>query len=105
MRGPHEFNLADKAIAHFSAEAKVKVASNRARLVLYNEIKGNIPAQMKVSQISAIPHKSKAFISILYLSFLLKLTPCGRVPSVNKNIKKTAPGGAIDQIGHVPLCL
>ena len=39
------------------------------------------------------------------LSFSLKLTPHGRVPSVNENIKKTVPGGAIDQIGHVLLNL
>ena len=39
------------------------------------------------------------------LSFSLKLTPHGRVLSVNENIEKTAPGGAIDQIGHVLLRL
>ena len=53
---------------------------------------------MKVSPIAAIPNKSKAFRSILDLSFLLKLTAHGRVSSVNKNSDKTAPGGAIDQI-------
>ena len=56
---------------------------------------------MKVSPIAEIPHKSKAFISILDLSFSLKLT----VHLVNENNKKTAPGGAIDQIGHVLLHL
>ena len=60
---------------------------------------------MKVSPISEIPHKSKAFRSILDLSFSLKITPCGRVPSVNKNSEKTALGGAIDKIGHVLLRL
>ena len=35
------------------------------------------------------------------MSFSLKLTPHGRVHSVNENSKKMAPGGAIDQIGHV----
>ena len=60
---------------------------------------------MKVSLIVAIPHKSKAFRSILDLSFSLKLTTHGCVPSVNENSEKTAPGGAIDQIGHVLLSL
>ena len=60
---------------------------------------------MKVSPIAEIPHKSKAFRSILDLSFSLKLTPPGRVHLVNKNNNKTAPGGAIDQIGHVLLHL
>ena len=60
---------------------------------------------MKVSPIAEIPHKSKAFISILHLSFSLKLTPHGHVPSVNENSEKTAPEGAIYQIGNVILCL
>ena len=44
MRGPHEFALAEEAIAHFYAEEKEKMASNQARLVLYDKIKGNLPA-------------------------------------------------------------
>ena len=56
---------------------------------------------MKVSPIAEIPHKSKAFRSILYLSFSLKLTPHGGIPSVNGNNKKAAQGGAMDQVGHV----
>ena len=48
MMGPHESDLADEAIANFSAEAKGKVSSNRAHLVLYDEIKGNIQIQIKV---------------------------------------------------------
>ena len=42
---------------------------------------------------------------MLDLSFLLKLTTHRRFPSVNKNRKNTAPGDAIDQIGHVLLRL
>ena len=60
---------------------------------------------MKVSPIAETPHRSKAFRSILDSSFSLKLTPHGRVPSVNENSEKTAPGVAIDQIGHVLLRL
>ena len=100
IRGPHESALAEEAIAHFAAEAKEKVASNQARLVCYEKIKGNFPTKMKVSPTAEIPHKSKSFRSILDLSFSLKLTPPGRVPPVNENSEKTAPGSAIDQIGH-----
>ena len=39
------------------------------------------------------------------LSFSFKLTLHGRIPLVNKNSKKTDPGGAIDQIVHVLLRL
>ena len=60
---------------------------------------------MKLLPIAAIPHKSKAFRSKLDLSFLLKLTPHGYVPSVHKKSEKTAPGGAIDQTAHILLSL
>ena len=64
MRGLHKSALAEEAIAHFAAEAKGKVASNQARLVQNEKCKGNLLAQMKVSPISATPHKSKSFRSI-----------------------------------------
>ena len=105
MRGPHESALSEEAISHFAAEAKEKVASNQARLVCYKNFKGDFPTKMKVSPIAAIPHKSKSFRSILDLSFSLKLTPHGRVTSVNEKNEKTALGGAIYQIGHVLLRL
>ena len=48
MKDPHESALEDEAITNFATEAKVKVASNRARLVLCDKIKGNIPTQIEV---------------------------------------------------------
>ena len=105
MSVPYKSALEDEAIDHFSAEAKRKVASKQARLVLYVKIRGNIPKQTKVSLIAAIPYKSKAFRWILSLSFLLRLTPKGRFPSVNGKSENTALGGAIDEIGCVLLSL
>ena len=81
------------------------MASNQACLVCYENFKGCFPEKIKVSPIAEIPHKSKTFRSILDLSFSLNLTPHGRVSSVNEINNKTAPGGAIDQIGHVLLYL
>ena len=74
-------------------------------MVSYENFKSDFPTKMKVSPIAEIPHKSKAFRSILDLPFSIKLTPRGRVPSVNENNNKTAPGGAIDQIGNVLMYL
>ena len=93
--------MSDEAISHFSAEAKVKVESKWARLVIYDDVKGDLPKQMKGFPIAAIPHKSKEFQSILDLSFESHIIPHGRVHSVNENREKTAPGGVTDHIGHV----
>ena len=86
MRGPHESALPEEAIAHFAAEAKANVMENYFCLVRYDLIKENLPEQMKVSPISAIPHKSKDFRSIIDLALSLWLILQGRVPSVNENI-------------------
>ncbi len=56
---------------------------------------------MKVSPIAAIPHKSKAFRSILDLSLLLRLQDGTKLPAVNDSTTKMAPSGAINQLGHV----
>ena len=47
-----------------------------------------------------IPHKSRAFCAILDLSFSIRLAGGYELPLVNESSMKTAPGGAIDQLGH-----
>ena len=46
MRGPHKSDLTDESIAHFADEAKSEVETKWALLVLYDEVKGDIPEQM-----------------------------------------------------------
>jgi hypothetical protein len=55
---------------------------------------------MKVLPIPAIPHKSKAFRSILDLSFSLRLSIGSVRQSVNDTTTKIAPRHAISQLGH-----
>jgi hypothetical protein len=68
--------------------------------VLWDSIKDNPPKELKISPNAAIPHKSKDFRSILDLSFRLRLKNGGVRTSVNDTTEKTAPSGAIDQIGE-----
>ena len=67
--------------------------------MVWDDIKGNPPRELKISLIVAIPHKLKAFCSILDLSFWLKLKNGGVLASVDDTMVKTAPKGAINQIG------
>jgi hypothetical protein len=55
---------------------------------------------LKVSPIAAIPHKSKDFQSILDLSFQLRLKNGSFLNSVNEITIKSAPKGALNQLGH-----
>jgi hypothetical protein len=99
-RGPHRSALSDEGIAHFKAEVDEKVAMGQAKVVEWELIKDDPPGYLKISPIAAIPHKSKQFRSILDLSFNLRLKQGGVLPSVNSTTVKTAPKGAIDQLGH-----
>jgi hypothetical protein len=67
--GPHQSALTPKAIAHFAKEADDKVQTNQACIVAWENIKDNPPRELKISPIVVILHKSKAFCSILDLSF------------------------------------
>jgi len=104
-RGPHQSSLSPEAIAHFAKESAEKVRVGQAKLVLWNDIKDNPPPQLKVSPITAIPHKSKAFRSILDLSFRLRLRSGGILASVNDSTIKLAPQGALDQLWHALSCI
>ncbi len=92
--------MSAKALEHFRVEAEKKVKCGQAKIVLWDEIKDTLPPQMKVSPIAAIPHKSKAFRSILDLSFSLRLSNGSVRQSVNDTTTKTAPRRAISQLGH-----
>ena len=53
--------MSDEAIAYFVAEANNKVDSGQERVVFYDDIKDDLPVEIKVSPIVSIPHKYKAF--------------------------------------------
>ena len=67
-RGPHKSASEPDTIAHFAQEVADKVAMGQARVVLWEDIKANHPRHLKVLPVAAIPHKSRAYRSILDLS-------------------------------------
>ena len=94
-RGPHRSATTPEAIIHFAEEIREKISTHQARLVPWEDIKDNPPAQLKISPIAAIPHKSKAFRSILDLSFRLRLKNGGVLAAVNNTTVKSAPKGQL----------
>ena len=89
-RGPHRSATLPEAIKHFAAEIKEKIRTKQARVVAWDDLKDDPPPQLKVSPIAAILHKSKAFRSILDLSFRLRLKNGGVLAAVNDTTIKTA---------------
>jgi hypothetical protein len=99
-RGPHCSALSNAAIAHFRVEVEKKVKIKQAKLVAWDSIKDIPPAELKISPITAIPHKLKQFCLILDLLFHLRLKQGVILPLVNMTTIKIAPKGAIDQLHH-----
>ncbi len=104
-RGPHQLALSPETIQHFAEEIKEKIRTNQARVIKWDTIKVNPLPGLKISPIAAIPHKSKAFWSILDPSFQLRLRNGGFLDAVNDTTEKTSPGRAIDQIGECLTCI
>jgi hypothetical protein len=98
-QGPHVSALSVEVLKHFKEEARKIVAMGQATSIDWDTIKDNPPPQMKVVPIAAIPHKSKAFRSILDLLFL-HLRDGRKLPAINDSTTKMAPSGAINQLGH-----
>jgi hypothetical protein len=97
---PHQSSLSPEALAHFTEESIEKVQAGQAKLVTWDNIKDDPPAQLKILPIAAISHKPKAFRSILDLSFCHQLKLGGILDLVNDATVKLAPQGALDQLGH-----
>ena len=69
-------------------------------MVLWDSINDNPPEELKVSPIAMIPQKYQLFRATLDLSFAPRLKNGELLPSVNESSMKTAPQGAINQLGH-----
>ena len=99
QRGPHKSATSNEAIQALQAETEEKIKAGYARVVLWKDLKHNIPAKLKISPVAMVPHKSRKFRTILDLSF--KLRHKGQLfPSVNSNTIKLAPQEAMVQLGN-----
>ena len=99
-KGPHVSALDEAAMEQLQQEVQAKAEIGQCKIVKWDDIKANPPEQLKISPIAMIPHKSRLFRAILDLSFGIKLQNGEQVPSVNESSVKTAPYGAINQLGQ-----
>lgn len=67
-KGSHHSALQPNAAGQLHHEGTLeKVAQGYARLVTWEEIENNLPINLKISPIAAIPHKSHSYHMILDL--------------------------------------
>ena len=99
-KGPHVSALVPDAIDQMQIEAREKEQQGFATIFKWEDLKKNLPRELKLSPLAMIPHKSRKYRAILDLSFELMLAGY-LLPSVNDATKKCAPEDAMDQIGSV----
>ena len=100
MQGAYISALQPEAMEQLALELDAKEKKGQCRVILRDDIKDNPPTEMKVPLLAMIPHKSRLFQAILDLSFSIRLVSRKIIESFNETSKKTAPQGAIDQLGH-----
>ena len=100
QRGPHASAIEPDAMQQLHEEVQEKVKKGQVQVVTWDSIKDNPPRELKVSPMAMIPHKSRKYRAILDLSFECRLSDAKTIKSVNATSTKTAPKGAIDQMGH-----
>jgi hypothetical protein len=83
------------------AEALERVAAGSCRLIIWIDIHDDIPPNLKVSPIAAVPHKSRLYRMILNLSYQIKING-KKLQSVNDTSDKNlAPQHAMYELGNV----
>ena len=80
--GAHPSAQNPEAALACRTEALERVKEGCCKIFKWEDIKHNPPANLKISPIAAIPHKSRQFRMILDLSFELKVNHT-RLKSVN----------------------
>lgn len=100
-KGAHASAEAPGAAEACRKEALERVADGCCRLVTWDKIKHDIPPNLKVSPIAAVPHKSRIYRMILDLSFQITLNG-KKLQSVNETSDKSlAPQHAMYELGNV----
>lgn len=100
-KGPHPSAKTKRATLACRREALERIKDNCCRLVKWKDLLRNLPPNLKISPIAAIPHKSREYRMILDLSYKL-ITKHLAVPSVNDASEKTiAPQHAMYELGNV----
>ena len=97
-KGPHASAKHPTALKALHAETKEKVMNGYAKIICYGDIKHNLPAKLKISPVAMIPHKSRAFRTILDLSFQLRHKDI-LLDSVNSATVQQAPAESMIQLG------
>ena len=100
-RGAHPSARSPAATAALHQEVQEKVAQGYARLIPWDTLKKQLPPNIRISPIAAIPHKTRDYRMILDLSYMFSIDGLPW-PSVNDSTHPSqAPLHSMAQLGQV----
>jgi hypothetical protein len=100
-KGAHASTEAPGAADACRAEALERVAAGSCRLINWVNIRVDIPPNLKVSPIAAVPHKSRLYRMILDLSYQIKINGKELQSVKDTSDKNLAPQHAMYELGNV----
>ena len=89
------------AMRAFREEVASKVEKNQAKIITWDDVKHDPPKELKLSPMAQIPHKSRAYRTLLDLSHEVMKEGQVIAPSVNSTTVPLAPEAALMQMGSV----
>ena len=100
-RGAHPSARSPAATAALCQEVQEKVTQGYARLIPWDTLKKNLPPNIRISPIAAIPHKTRDFRMILDLSYMFTIDGVPW-PLVNESTTSShVPLHSMAQLGQV----
>ena len=70
-KGPHKLACKPGTVMQFQQEAREKEQQGFCKIFKWSELRKDPPCNLKISPLTAVPHKSRSCLAILDLSFQL----------------------------------
>ena len=100
-RGPHLSAMKPEAMKAFKEEVASKLKQKQVRILSWEGIQSKPPSELKLSPMAQIPHKSRAYRTLLDLSHEVKEGEQVIAQSINATTVPLAPEAALMQMGSV----
>ena len=99
-RGPHPSALTPEALELFAEDIEKQVTSGFSRIVLWEDIKDNLPAKLKISPTAVVPQHNRRGRIILDLSFAVRVGKELIRQAVNDSTAQLSHPAALTQLGE-----
>ena len=99
VRSPHQLALTPESLKSFEEDTTYQVEAGFAKVVLWDDTRKNLPRQLKISPVAAVPQRNRRDRVILDLSFSVCLGNEIIKQAVNSSTVSTSHPSAFSFLG------